>query len=48
MSTSRGPITCHVLDSSRGVPGKNIQVRLELREYSDNEQTETWKVAGQA
>ncbi|PKY39969.1 hydroxyisourate hydrolase [Rhizophagus irregularis] len=49
MSTSRGPITCHVLDSSRGMPGKNIQVRLELREYSDNfdEQTETWKVVGQ-
>ena len=34
MSTSCG-ITCHVLDSSRGIPGKNIQVKLEVRS-SDN------------
>ncbi|CAG8512634.1 6109_t:CDS:2 [Funneliformis mosseae] len=52
MSTSRGPITCHVLDSSRGMPGKNIQIKLEVREtsseVSDENGTETWKVVGQS
>ncbi len=49
MST-HGPITCHVLDSSRGTPGKNIQVKLEVREsFSDDsdENVTTWKVVGQ-
>ncbi|CAG8461523.1 6158_t:CDS:2 [Scutellospora calospora] len=33
MSTQkRGSITCHVLDSSRGIPGKNIEVLLEYQE----------------
>ncbi|CAI2166800.1 8828_t:CDS:2 [Funneliformis geosporum] len=52
MSTSRGPITCHVLDSSRGMPGMNIQVKLEVRETSsedfDENGTETWNVVGQS
>jgi hypothetical protein len=42
--TMSGPITCHVLDSSRGMPGKNIQVKLEVRESNE---TETWRVIGQ-
>ena len=37
MSTSHGPITCHVLDSSRGTPGKNIQVKLEVGESFSND-----------
>jgi len=45
--TMSGPITCHVLDSSRGMPGKNIQVKLEVREFSDKNETETWKIVGQ-
>ncbi|CAG8750957.1 22685_t:CDS:2 [Cetraspora pellucida] len=30
----RGPITCHVLDSARGIPGKNIEVLLECQQNS--------------
>jgi len=45
--TSKGPITCHVLDSSRGMPGKNIQVKLEVRDIFHKTEIETWKVIGQ-
>jgi len=45
--TSKGPITCHVLDSSRGMPGRNIQVKLEVRDIFHKTEIETWKVIGQ-
>ncbi|KAF9354283.1 hypothetical protein BGX34_011113 [Mortierella sp. NVP85] len=35
---ARSPITCHVLDSSRGKPGQNVPVKLEY--LGENN---TWK-----
>ncbi|KAF8978918.1 hypothetical protein BGZ52_005443, partial [Haplosporangium bisporale] len=36
---ARSPITCHVLDSSVGRPGRNVPVKLELLNAAANN---TW------
>ena len=38
------PITCHVLDSSRGIPASGVRVQLELKSPPEtNSKTEdTW------
>ncbi|KAG0210749.1 hypothetical protein BGX28_009024 [Mortierella sp. GBA30] len=36
---ARSPITCHVLDSSRGRPGQNVPVKLEMLNTAANN---TW------
>ncbi|KAG9295749.1 hypothetical protein G9A89_008977 [Geosiphon pyriformis] len=37
--TQRGPITCHILDSSRGQPASNVLVKLEVKSQELNEWT---------
>ena len=36
---ARSPITCHVLDSSCGRPGRNVPVKLEILNTAANN---TW------
>ena len=37
------PITCHVLDSSRGLPASGVRVQLELKSPPEtNSKTEDW------
>ncbi|CAG8612099.1 13847_t:CDS:2 [Acaulospora morrowiae] len=45
MSKQSGPITCHVLDSSRGIPGKNIEVQLEQLEPGEEKR---WNAVSRA
>ncbi|CAH1757562.1 12419_t:CDS:2 [Entrophospora sp. SA101] len=44
MSAKRGPITCHILDSSRGKPANNVKVKLEFKEFQDKE---NWTIIGE-